>query len=260
VVTGRLSVTGAVATAYRDLRHALDAMRMLAVSALLIILAVKIGESFVSADIWDDPILGGIAGLVASAVQNLLLTPFMIAVHRFIIFYEETAGYILDPTQPRFWAYFGWLMGLSLITSLAFSLYAPLNAVGLPTIAATMLTIVLLAVVLILALRLSILFPAIAVDAPGTSAAQALADTKGHVFRIFAIFLLALLPFAALAIVITLLLGPGVMVPGTPAAMVDLLVSAVIQTLTIPLCVVIASRIFQALADRVSRPPAPGSH
>jgi hypothetical protein len=256
MATGRLSIARVVATAYRDLRHVFDAMRMLAVSALLIILAVKVGESLIPADIWDDPILGGISGLAVSAAQNFCLTPFMIAVHRFIL-YEETLGYILDPGQPRLWAYFGWLMGLSAVISLVFSLYAPLYAMGLPAVA---LTVAMLVVVLIVALRLSILFPAIAVDAPGASAANALADTKGHVFRIFMIFLLALLPFAILVVVITLILGPGVVVPGTPAAIVDLLTGAVIQTITIPLCVALTSRIFQALADRVSRPTAPRFH
>jgi hypothetical protein len=260
MATGRLSVTRVVITAYRDLRHVFDAMRMLAVSALLIILAVKVGESLIPADVWDDPILGGISGLAVSAAQNFCLTPFMIAVHRFIILYEETLGYILDPGQPRLWAYFGWLMGLSVVISLVFSLYTPLNAMGVPGVAAIVLTVAMLLVVLIAALRLSILFPAIAVDALGAGAANALADTKGYVFRIFMIFLLALLPFAVLAVLITLILGPGVMVPGAPVAIVDLLAGAVIQTITIPLCVAIASRIFQALADRVSRPTLPRFH
>src|SRR5258708_267520 len=251
MVAGRLSITGVVATAYRDLRHAFDAMRMLAVSALLIILAVKVGESFVPADIWDDPIAGGISGLAVSAVQNFCLTPFMIAVHRFIILYDETLGYVLDPSQPRLWAYFGWLMGLSAIISLVFSLYEPLNAMGVPAMAGIVLTVVMLVVVLMISLRLSILFPAIAVDAPGASAANALADTKGSAFRIFAIFLLALLPFAALAVVITLILGPGVIVPGTPAAIVDLLAGAVFQTITIPFCLANSFRNFQSLVGPV---------
>jgi hypothetical protein len=110
-----------------------------------------------------------------------------------------------------------------------------------------------LIVVLTVSLRLTILYPAIAVDARGATASNALADTKGHVFSIFMIFLLALLPLAAIAIVVTLMLGPGVRDAGTPVAIAQLVTSAIIQTITIPLCVAIASRIFQALADRVSQ-------
>jgi hypothetical protein len=260
MATSRLSVMGDVATAYRDVRRVLVAMRMLALGAFLVILAVEVAQSFVPAEIWDDPIVGGIAGLVVSALQNLLLTPYMIAVHRFILLYEEMLGYVLDPSQPHLWAYFGWLMGLSVIISLVLSLYGPLSAMGLSAMAVIAPIGALLALVLTVALRLTILFPAIAVDAPGANAANAFADTRGLVLRLFAIFLIALLPFAALAVVITLILGPGVMEAGTPAAIIDLLAGALIQTLTITLCVAIASRIFQALADRVARPTAPGRH
>jgi hypothetical protein len=37
-------------------------------------------------------------------------------------------------------------------------------------------------------LRLTILLPALAVEAPGATPAHALADTKGHVLRILALF------------------------------------------------------------------------
>src|SRR5439155_2114286 len=51
-----------------------------------------------------------------------------------------------------------------------------------------------LIVVAIVAMRLTILFPAIAVDARGATVANALADTKGHMFEILLVFVLALLP------------------------------------------------------------------
>jgi hypothetical protein len=61
------------------------------------------------------------------------------------------------------------------------------------------------------------------------------------------------LPWAVIAIAVTLLLGPGVRNPGTPVAIAQLAVGAVIQTITTALCVAIASRIFQTLADRLLR-------
>jgi hypothetical protein len=109
-----------------------------------------------------------------------------------------------------------------------------------------------LVVVIVLSLRLIILFPALAVNARGANAPNALADSEGHVFRIFTIFVLAGLPFAALAAAITILLGRSVAVPGTPAAVVGLAGDAVIQTAILILFVAIASRLVQTLAARVA--------
>jgi hypothetical protein len=66
--------------------------------------------------------------------------------------------------------------------------------------------------------------------------------------------MLALLPLVALAIIVTLMLGPGVRSAGTLVAIAHLAVGAVTQTFSIALWVAIAARVFQALADRVLRP------
>jgi len=252
MATSGLAITGTVAVAFRDVRRVLLAMPTLAGCALLIILAVNVAEEIVPLRVWSGPILGGILDLLVSAVRSFCLAPFMVAVHRFIILDEVTRGYVLDPSQPRFMSFFGWLLALSVITSLGFSLLELLTAVGLSAMATMVLAVVVLIVALTVSLRLTILFPAIAVDARGATASNALADTKGHVFRIFMIFLLALLPLAAVAIVVTLMLGPE-MRAGTPMAIVQLVTGAIIQTITLPLCLAIASRVFQALADRVSQ-------
>jgi hypothetical protein len=88
--------------------------------------------------------------------------------------------------------------------------------------------------------------------AQSNSAPNALADSEGHVLRIFMIFVLAGLPFAVLAVAITIFLGRSVAVPGTPAAVVGLAVGAVIQTAILISFVAIASRLFQMLASRVA--------
>jgi hypothetical protein len=108
-----------------------------------------------------------------------------------------------------------------------------------------------LIVVLVLSIRLIILFPALAVNARGANAPNALADSEGHVFRIFMIFVLAGVPFAVLAVAVTIFLGRSVAIPGTPAAVVHLGVGAVIQTAILILFVAIASRLFQTLASRI---------
>jgi hypothetical protein len=253
VVTHRLSIMPAVLMAYRDVWRALIAMRALALIALLIIIAVRVAEDFVPQRLWSGPIPGLFLDFAVSAVQSFFLTPVIIAIHRFIILDELTPRYALDPRQPRFMSFFGWLFALSAIGSLAFSLVEILPATGVSAIPAIALTIIALVVVLIVSMRLAILFPAIAVDARDANAFNALADSKGHVFDIFMIFLLALLPWAAIAIAVTLMLGPGVRNPGTPVAIAQLAVGAVMQTITTALSVAIASRVFQALAGRGSR-------
>ena len=152
---------------------------------------------------------------------------------------------------PDFMAFFGWLVALSILRELVVLAQETLTALGVPVLIAVVPTLVVLIVVIILSLRLIILFPALAVNARGANAPNALADSEGHVFRIFMIFVLAGLPFAVLAIAITILLGRSVAVPGTPAAMVGLAVGAVIQTAILILFVAIASRLFQMLASRI---------
>jgi hypothetical protein len=66
--------------------------------------------------------------------------------------------------------------------------------------------------------------------------------------------MLTLLPLVALAIIVTLMLGPGVRNAGTPVAIAQLAVGAILETFAIALCVAIAARVFQALAHRVLRP------
>ncbi len=248
----RLPITTTVATAYSDVGRVWRALPLLLICAALIIIAVKVMEDFVPPRLWSGAILGTVLGLVVNAVQSFCLAPIMIAIHRFIILDEVKPGYVLDPGQPGFLPFFGWLVVVSVLIDLVFSVQEALTAIGLSALTALVPTFVVLIAVLIVLMRLTILFPAIAVGARGASRANAVADSKGHAFSIFLIFLLAQLPMAALSIGVTLMLGRGVMEPGTPAAMVHLVLGGAIQVIVTVLCVAIASRAFQALADRVS--------
>jgi len=174
----------------------------------------------------------------------------MIAIYRFIIL-DEAAAYVLDPRRPEFTPLFGWNLVMSTITPLAFLLLEILRAIGVSAIPAVALSLIAYIAMLVASMRLIILFPAIAVDAPGANAPHALADTTGHAFRIFMIFLLALLPLAALVFIVTLMLGPGVRNAGTPAAFVQLAVGTLVQTTITALYVAIASRVYQALGNHV---------
>jgi hypothetical protein len=248
-----LPILRSVILAYEDVWRVLFALRTLVVYALLIILAVKVLEDFVPMRVWSGPLLGNFLGFVLGAAQSFCLTPILIAIHRFIILDEGTPAYAVDPGQPSFIAFFSWLVVLSLLSALVFSVQEVLTAVGVAATSALGPTLMVAIVVTIVSLRLTILFPAIAVGAPGATAGNALADSKGHVLTIFLIFLLALLPIVALALGVTFLLGRGVMITGSPVAILNLVVASAINTAVIALCVAIASRLFQAFGNRLLR-------
>ena len=108
--------------------------------------------------------------------------------------------------------------------------------------------------------RLSILPPAIAVEAPGARPAAALEDTKGWALRIFAIFFVAVIPWLALDLAVFALIGRGIIVTGSIAGMIGLVFGAILQTVLLTLIAVIASLLFIALGAHERRhawPSAP---
>jgi hypothetical protein len=244
------SIVPAVTLAYSDARRILRAMTMLVIFAVLIGLAIKVAEDLFPRRVWGGP-LGSALSLALGAMESFCLTPIMIAFHRFIILDEVAPGYVVDPGRPGFMAFFGWLVALSILRELVVLAQETLTAFGVPVLIAAIPTLVVLIVVIVLSIRLIILLPALAVNARGANAPNALADSEGHVFRIFMIFVLAGLPFAVLAVAITIVLGRSVAIRGTPAAVVHLGVGAVIQTAILILFVAIASRLFQMLASRI---------
>ncbi len=252
MATTALPVLRGVTLAYDDVRRVLRAMRTLMVYALLIILAFKVLEGIVPLRMMNG-LLGHVLSFAIGAAQSFCLAPIMIAVHRFIILDEVTPAYGVDPSVPSFIAFFSWLVALSLLSDLVFSLQEFLTAIGFSVGTAVGPTLMVAIVVTIVSLRLTILFPAIAVGARGATAGHALADSKGHVLSMFAIFLLALLPMLTIAIGVTLLLGRGIMSRGTLVALLGLLADSVIHATVLTLCVAIASRIFQAIGSRLLR-------
>jgi hypothetical protein len=253
VTAGRLPIARLVATAYRDLWRVALSLRALVVCVLLILLAFKVAEDLVPSQVLSRAIVGEALSFMMGAAQSLLLTPFMIAIHRFIILDEVTPGYAIDPSEPSFRSFFGWLIALSAVGSMVWWTYELFTAFDTPMTAAIVPTALMLVVAVMVSIRLSVLFPAIAVGSPGAQAANAWADTKGHAFGIFVIFALALLPLLLVSVGIALMLGQKALVVGSPTAIAGLVVSAVTHGATLTLSVAIASRVFQTLAERVRR-------
>ncbi len=249
------SIPDAAIRAYTDVWRAAGAMRTLALYAVLIILAALVVEELIPPRLIDGFAIGTLLDFLIDCGRSFCLTPIIIAIHRFIILDDVTPSYALDPAEPGFMPFFGWLVALSLLTTLVFSVPELAIAVGGSVLVATGIEVVVLMAVLIVVMRLTVLFPAIAVGARNANAKAAFADTKGHAWKIFAIFLLTLLPVAVVSLAISWLLGPGIRNTGSPLAVANLIVIAVIRTAVTFLYAAIASRIFEKYADHVSLDP-----
>jgi hypothetical protein len=240
---GRLPVMRAVRVAYEDLAHALVTMPTLVLIALAIDLAGDLAGHF------GPP--RGIAMLTFSSViavgTNWLLTPFFIAVHRFILVGEVAEHYRFDPRERRFARFFTW--SLVLWAMLAFPalvigmLSLPLSLIS-PTLAMSVLAAVLI-VAGAVSVRLIVLFPAIAVDAPGATPGNAFADMQGSALDVFLICVIAILPVVAIGQAMV-----GMAAQTFAATIFGTLANLAIRVLLI----VVASRAFQALGNRVLRP------
>ncbi len=176
----------------------------------------------------------------------------MIAVHRYIILDEAAPRYVLEPGQRTFRVFFGWLMALSTLGLLANLFFAPND---LPMMISAVVVLVATVLMIVVTIRLSILFPAIAVDAPGATATNAWADSRGHTFGIFLIFLLACLPIIVGLVLFIVPFAMNETNQGGGLGLTEMVVMAVVMGFFLVLCVAIASRLYQALADRLLGSP-----
>ena len=250
-----LPVWRLVALSYSDVERALRAMPLLFGCAILIFLAGRVAEAVLPARLWSGPVFGTLATVLENAVQYFCITPVMIAIHRFIVRGDVTRSYIVDLTDRTFLLFFAWTMAISVLFALVFAFaealvtYLRMGAVS--PFAALISFLITLLVAFWLALRVIVLFPAIAVGAPGAKPGNAFADTKGYDLRLVAIFLLAFIPLIAVAILTTIALGRGVMVRGSALSVVYGVFSAVLGTIVEALGVVIASHIYLAIGRKV---------
>lgn len=186
-----------------------------------------------------------LGGLLAQAVMSValafFLTPLYLAIHRYIILGEITRGYSLAVEQPRFQRFFLCTLAIYALSQVPGLLR--LFGHGGFTVAATF---ALTFVVAFISLRLIVLFPAIAVDAPGASFRNAFDDTRGCFWRIFGIVIVAMLPVFVILVGVLISLGP-LSAPGR-------LIEGVVNMLSLALAIAIASRLYLRLSDRLGRP------
>jgi hypothetical protein len=121
---------------------------------------------------------------------------------------------------------------------------------GLGSVFAIMFSILFI-IALIASIRLLILFPAIAVDARGADWRNAMADTKGHSWRVFFITIVSSLPMVVLVVPLYFMLG-GTEGPGFAGSVVLSAAQATVGTLALAAYAAIASRLFAAFANRLN--------
>jgi hypothetical protein len=287
----------AVGLAWRDMRHVFEAMYKMVVIAFVITAAIYVMLSLI-------PPRGALTIsfqlviLLTLTTHTFLITPYLIAVHRLIILGELTTNYQLTPDGPRFLHFFGWSFIILALTFVVPSLLLlAFLASRASVVSAFQLIVVVVSVgVVVVPLRAIIIFPAVAVDAPGASWSRAMADTKGYAWRIYFIVVLATFPLVLVSDIVGLLLtdlatgGPS----GVPLTVqVEQVALAIFRPLSLPLlrdyspygvtgvllglpltvqvavlaifngairvigytlAVVVASRLYERLGDRVKQP------
>jgi hypothetical protein len=243
MVTARHSFTEMTIAAHRDVLNALRAMPRLAftVAVLLVLQTVlQLASAYV---IPRNSLLGRD---ILTIFYYALVTPFLIAVHRFIILGEVTHEYRLDWQDRRFQMFFGWAFVMFLVTrwpSLVIALpkHWMIHLLGLVGVIAVCVFII----------RTVIMFPAIAVDAPGITPRNAFEDTKGHGWYIFFAFLFPFIP--SLLIVAVGSMGAIMLNPAAGRVVMVILIGAG-MLLWLTMGVVLASRLYLAFSERLNRP------
>jgi hypothetical protein len=205
-------------------------------------------------DALTDTTLGAeIVSFLFGVVQGFLLTPLAIAIHRFVLLDETANGYALSASDPRFMRFFLFTVLVQILMLLP-SAFMAVSLATDGTLAAILsfVFLVLFIVVVILMTRMLILFPAIAVDAPGAAWSNALADSKGHSWRIFFIVGVTGLPAIMIAFpVVFMMLGGS---QGSAARIAVSLIQSVVGALSLAAFAAVASHLYAAFAARLGRP------
>jgi hypothetical protein len=253
----RPSIGQAAVRSWRDLAEVVRALSTLTRAALVIAIATALARQLLLLGHETDRTGPLLVSFLMAGAQAFLLTPYLIAVHRFIILGETTAQYRLAPGAMRFQLFFLW----SVVLSLFYWAPAFLNAgllIGISPWTGILFVLAAGIAGTIVSLRLVILFPAIAVDAPGATWSGAMADTKGYAWRILFISMLSALPVIAAVIVVAIaaaMMGAQRPEPDSVlGAVATAVFEGVLDVAAVTLAVAVASRLYEQLGDAVKRP------
>src|SRR3954468_22615714 len=255
----RPSILTALFWAYWDLYHTLQKAWRPALFAFLVLsigtFATMVGPLLLT----RDPIGQAVTRLAILVGLSFLLTPFLLTIHRSLLLGESATRYDFRPSSPRFQLFFGWLaLSVLLVTFPSFlgALTMPKGPVyylgQAPLIDRFTIGTAVRFVALLFVLGLLVLFPAVAVDAPGAEWRNAMSDTRKHIWFVLAVTILPFVPIGLLGGMVVPLFRPwaGSLI-GLIAGM--LWVGAMLLV-ALTLGAVIASRLYQVIGDRLNTP------
>ena len=190
----------------------------------------------------------------------MLLAPLAIVVHRYVLLGELTDRYPLDPFNARYVRFVGFAVLVNVLWSLPSVIEGYMldlqqtlgigSSLGIASIALSV-------TIIIVVVRRVILFPAVAVDAPGATWSNARRDTKGSSWRVAFILFFVALPALIAAVVLYyfyyFLLGAGF---GGASQLTFAVLRSLLAVPTLCAFAAAASHIFRARADNLARPVA----
>lgn len=247
-----------------DVVRALRAMPHVLVTAFLIVLADTVMRVTIDAAYQRQG--ASLIALTFSLAFAFLLVPYMIAVHRFVVLGEVTTHYRVEPQLPRIMRYFGSSIILAMLAAVPAAIAGALaRSTELETWQVAAIVVAFVIGPMILWLRMTILLPAIAVDAPSASWTNAFHDARGHatgillVFAVTAALIAVAFVVAAVAwlivmvflMVLSKLSVPAPMAAGLGKALMLLTWSAA-AVLSATLLAAMTSRLFQLIGKRVN--------
>jgi hypothetical protein len=230
-----------VRLAWQDLGRAVLVMPWILPVTLVAVIAIVLARmAFDPAGTRSGMTLAGDFAL--NALLTTFLSPVCIAIHRAIILGEITPSYRFSPFDARLVRFTGWSM-LFLVA------YSVPEAAALATDrdSGAFVFLPLFTAAIMLSVRLVVLLPAVAVDAPGASPGPALADTRDHAWRILAVILLLMMPLYAVVAVLARTIGAGSS-GAVLSAVTALLVEGLMQAN--------AARFYRWIGDQVGKPAA----
>jgi hypothetical protein len=254
----RPTILTALVWAYWDLHYALRTNWRSALLATGILSIGSVTALIVPKLLTTNPIGEELLRLPILIGLCFLLTPFLLAIHRLVLLGEQAMRYDLRPSSPRFQLFFGWLAVSALIVSIPSFLAAltapegPVTYLGeRPAELDSSIIVPAARVVAFLVMqRLFVLFPAIAVDAPGATWQNAASDTRGHLWFSLVVTILPFIPLRFLGIAAASLLG---FLSGTSSVLIaSTLWLGVMFLVSLTLGSVIASRLYQLTGDRLN--------
>lgn len=186
-----------------------------------------------------------LTNLVFAIANGVALTPFALAIHRFVLLGEVRDSYDFTPTEARFQKFFLYAIGLEIVSAIP-----RIVGAATPIYLAWLVHLILGIIAAIIVIRTVIVFPAIAVDAPGAEWRNAMEDTKGHSWSVFLVLLCCAVPPAIVAIVVLSLFAASWVLSLIVAA----IVVPVIIVLTVAAADAAISRLFAAYANLLGRP------